>query len=104
VLLYGRSMVEIEQLTARLKTEPDEVCGSKAAHCTVFPPTCTVSVEMEVVANREPKIVTWGSTVASVTGGPTPTSIERTSEKQVHKLENVTLRTPLMPGDRITWE
>ena|SRR5215831_8615775 len=104
VLLYGRSMTEIEQLTARLKTAPEEVCSSKATHCTVFPATCTVSVEMEIIANGEPKIVTWGSTVASITGGRTPTSIERTAEGAARKLENVTLRTALLPGDRIIWE
>jgi hypothetical protein len=104
VLLYGRSMAEVEQLTARLKTAPDEVCGSKATHCTVFPSTCTVSVEMEIIVNGEPKIVSWGSTVTNVTGGRLATRVERTIEGTSRKLENVNLRTPLQPGDRIMWE
>ncbi|MFZ0594016.1 MAG: hypothetical protein WAM39_26400 [Bryobacteraceae bacterium] len=109
VLLGANSTAGLERLAAQLLAEPASVCGDKSAHCTAFPESCSVSVEMEIVVNGAPRTVMWGSRVGSVAihprrvellrpyaGRPTPVEMDPSDPNA--------FRLPLLPGDRITWE
>jgi hypothetical protein len=102
VLLRAKSAKAMEDLSARLQAAPDEVCSPQSDRCTVFPEGSTVSISMEIVVNGTPKVVIWGSSLGSVTGGRPATSLERTTSGRLESLRSG-LTTPLLPGDRISF-
>jgi len=102
ILLSARSQAELEQLGARLKASPDEVCGARSSRCTVFPESCTVSAEMEIIVNGSPKAVSWGSILGSVAQGHPEATIERAGVP-VKMNAGDPLRTALVPGDKISF-
>jgi hypothetical protein len=105
VLLSARSSKELEELSAQLKMAPDQLCGPQSTRCTVFPEGSTVSISMEIVVNGVPKVVLWGSVLGSVTGGRPVTNLDRMTSARFEsvKLAAEPLRTPLLPGDRVTF-
>ena len=105
VLLAGKSLRQIEELTAQLRANPDQVCSTQARQCAVFPEGSTVSIMMEIVVNGAPKVVIWGSALGSATGGKPATSLERniSGSFETVRLVGDGLRTPLLPGDRVTF-
>jgi hypothetical protein len=107
VLLGANSADEMSRLSAGLRN-PESVCYPGAAHCTVFPEACSVSVEMKVIVNGEPQTAIWGARLSSIVqhphrlivrrlynGQPTPVRIDVRDPKA--------LLFPLLPGDRIDW-
>ena len=105
VLLAAKSTRQIEDLTAQLRANPDDVCGPQSVQCAVFPEGSTVSIMMEVVVNGTPKVVIWGSALGAATGGQPATLLERNISGRFEpvKLYGDTLRTPLLPGDRVSF-
>jgi hypothetical protein len=103
VLLAAKSMKQIEDLTAQLKADPDRVCSGQSASCAVFPEGSTVSILMEITVNGAPKVVIWGSALGSATGGQPAARLERNISGHFEpvRLFGDTLRTPLLPGDRV---
>jgi hypothetical protein len=103
VLLGAGSAKEIDELSAQLRAAPDRVCSPQSVRCTVFPATATVSISMEIVVNGVAKVVLWGSSLGSVTGGQPASALERMSAGHFEpvKLDGEPLRTPLLPGDRV---
>ena len=109
VLLGADSADEIDRLTAQMLTDPNSVCGGRSIHCTVFPDTCTVSLQMEVVVNDVPRAVIWGSLLASVVRNPHQIELYRPSagrltHVKVDPADPKAIRMPLLPGDRINWD
>ena len=109
VLLGANSTAEIDSLAARLLSEPDSVCGPASANCTVFPEACSVSAEMEIVVNAVPKVVLWGSSLASVATNPQQVTLRRFYEGKLRPIEidprdKEALRLPLLPGDQLRWK
>ena len=109
VLLGAGSTDELDRLATQLLRDPESICGGKSIHCTVFPETCTVSLDLEVVVNGAPRTVLWGSSVASV--APRARQIEllrsdggRPTQLQIDPNNPNALRLALKPGDRINWE
>jgi hypothetical protein len=105
VLLAAKSFKQIEELSAQLKADPDRVCSGQSASCAVFPEGSTVSILMEVTVNGAPKVVIWGSALGSATGGQPATLLERNISGHFESvmLLGDTLRTLLLPGDRVTF-
>ena len=106
VLLGGRSQTELEGLSAQL-SNPEVVCSDHSPHCAVFPDACSVSVEMEVFVNGEPRSVLWGSLLGSVIKQPHQLEMKRLYRgvlRPVRLEENdpKCLLLPLLPGDRVT--
>jgi hypothetical protein len=109
VLLGARSASELAALAARLAADPDSVCTGRLAHCTVFPELCSVSVQMEMVVNGEPRRVLWGSLLGAVAVRPKTVQLSRMyaghpTPVEVDVSDPNALRLPLLPGDRLTWE
>jgi hypothetical protein len=109
VLLGADSAEEIDGLTRQLLADPNSVCGDRSRHCSVFPDTCTVSLQMEVVVNGVPRAVIWGSLLASVVRNPRQVELSRSSAAglthvKIDPADPKALRTPLLPGDRIEWD
>jgi hypothetical protein len=109
VLLGAGAAAELDRLTAQLQSDPESVCGGKSAHCTVFPETCTASVEMQIVVNGMPRTINWGNVLDSVAAHPRHVEVLRLDAGrlvpvEVDALDPAALKLPLMPGDRITWE
>ena len=109
VLLGARSASELAALAARVATDPDSVCGGQTARCTVFPELCSVSVQMEIVVNGEPRRVLWGSSLGAVAVRPKTVQLlrmyaGRPTPVEVDVSDPNALRLPLLPGDRLTWE
>jgi len=109
VLLGAGSADELDRLATRLLAGPASVCGAASPDCTVFPPTCTVSLEIEIVVNGAPRTVLWGSFLASV--APHPRHLEllrlhagRPTPVVIDPADPNALRLPLLPGDRVTWD
>lgn len=109
ILLGAGSKNELEQLTGQLARDPSAVCAPEAARCIVFPQSCTVALEMELIVNGRPKYLTWGTTLHSL--APKPASIEllrvysgRLVPVHIDSADPKALRLPLLPGDRITWK
>jgi hypothetical protein len=103
VLLGARSIKEIEELSARLKAAPDDVCSPQSVQCAVFPEGSTVSISMEIVVNGAPQVVLWGSVVGSVTGGRPASRLERMASGSLEVLPNGNPTIRLLPGDRISF-
>lgn len=108
VLLGAASEEKIVQLTARLLTEPESVCASDFAQCTVFPEACTVSVEIEIVLNGRNQRVLWGSDLAEFANGHPNVNLFRRYKGRLAPVEldahdHEALHVPLLPGDVIRW-
>lgn len=109
ILLGAGSKNELEQLTSQLTRDPSTVCTPDSARCTIFPETCTVALEMELLVNGQPRYLTWGTSLYSL--APKPASVEllrayRGKLVPVHidAADPQALRLPLLPRDRITWK
>jgi hypothetical protein len=109
VLLGAGTVGELDRLTMQLATDPESVCGGKATHCTVFPETCTASLDIEIVVNGAPRTVAWGNMLDSIALHPRHVEMLRADAGRLVPVEIDSsdpgaLRLPLLPGDRITWE
>jgi len=108
VLLSAGSADEIERLSAMVIQNPGSVCGTNMPNCTVFPAGCSASLGMEVVLNRKPLTIPWGSSLASVVGQRVSFTIHRLHRGRFFPLvmdwgDREALRLPLLPGDSIAW-
>ena len=104
VLLGAASAGELDRLAARLSSDPDSVCPSR--QCTIFPDTCTVSLELEITLNGAPPAVPWGSTLGSVAPPSGMLQIWRLDSGRLRPVhmdiaDPRALRLPLLPGDRV---
>jgi hypothetical protein len=109
ILLGANSVPELNRLAEQLPLDPDGVCGSKSAHCTVFPEACTVSLEIEIVVNNQRRTVSWDSRLASIAPSPSHLTLLRLSAGRLAPVEldpadPAALRLPLLPGDHIVWD
>lgn len=109
VLLGASTRDELDQLAGRLLADPAAVCGGQTLHCTVFPETCTVSVEIEVVVNGAPRRVLWGSTLGNIAPHPRHVALLRYDQGRLAPVElnpadPNALRLPLLPGDHLSWD
>jgi hypothetical protein len=108
VLLGANSTEELDRLTAQLQTAPDSVCGDRSRNCTVFPEACSVSIEMQIVVNGEPRSVQWGTSLGSVAVQPRHLELLRAyagrlMPVKIDASDPEALRLPLLPGDDVTW-
>jgi len=109
VVLGAASTGELDQLGNQLLKSPDSVCGPQSAHCTIFPEACTVSIEMEIVVNRAPRTVLWGSLLSNVVENPRRVELLRPyaghlAPVGINPGDPNALRLPLLPGDHVTWD
>lgn len=109
VLLGAQSRRELEQLGEQLSRDPGSICGEQSRHCTVFPEACSVSLEMEIVVNGVPQLVTWGTVLASVAAHPRHVTLLRLYRGRfvpvhMNAADPQALRLPLLPGDRLRWD
>ncbi len=109
VLLGASASGELDALSARLRTDPDAVCGGRSPHCAVFPEACTVALEMEIIVNGARRSVAWASLLNSVVKNPRKLRLLRLHDGRMTPVEvdasdPDALRLPLLPGDRIEWE
>lgn len=110
VLLGASSLGELDRLGAELLRAPDSICGHRSPHCTVFPDTCTVSLETQIVVNGQKRNVPWRSTLASV--APNARHIELVRRSGVDRFTSLSInaadpeevRIALSPGDQVNWE
>ena len=110
VLLGASSLGELDRLGAELLVAPDSICGDRSLHCTVFPHTCTVSLEMEIVVNGQKRNVPWRSTLASV--APNARHIElmrrlganHVTSQSINPADPEVARAALLPGDQVNWD
>ena len=109
VLLGANSADELERLGVRLVDEPDSVCGPEAKNCTVFPRTCTVSLEMEITVNGISRVIGWRAAV----GGVAPAGKDVRLTRIVNGREvltdlkagaTATRMMVMLPGDRLQWD
>jgi hypothetical protein len=109
VLLGASSPGELDRLSSELLVAPYSICGERSPHCTVFPDTCTVSLEMQIVVNGQKRSVQWRSTLASV--APSARHIElirrsganHVSSQSINPADPEAVRTALLPGDQVNW-
>jgi hypothetical protein len=110
VLLGASSLVELDRLGTQLLAEPHSICGDKSPHCTVFPNTCTVSLEMQVVVNGATRTVPWRSILASVASGARHielvrrSGVDRFTSLSIDTADPEAVRIALSPGDQVSWE
>ncbi len=109
VLLAANSEDELQALGHRLAVDPDSLCTGALSGCVVFPKTCTVSLEIEIVVNGAARAVIWGSPVASVVLRPRRLRVMRIYAGRLTPVEiqaddPQALKLPLLPGDQVTWE
>lgn len=108
VILGADSIPEMDRLSEQM-SQPESICYSGAAHCTVFPQACTVSLELKVTVNGKQRSVNWGSVLGNVTGGLRKVELKRRYAGSlvpiaINPLDPGDLRLPLLPGDRISWK
>jgi hypothetical protein len=109
VLLGASSLVELDRLGAQLLAEPDSICGDRSLHCTVFPDTCTVSLEMQIVVNGATRIVPWRSILASIAPGARHielvrrSGVNRFTSQSINAADPEAVRMVLSPGDKVNW-
>jgi hypothetical protein len=107
-LLGAPSAAELGRLSSQLLAAPASVCGT-SPRCSVFPETCTVSLEIEIVVNGSPRTVLWGSFLSSVAIRPRHVDLQRLYRGrlvpvEINESDPDALRLPLLPGDRVSWE
>lgn len=108
VLLGAGSSGELKRLVNQLITAPDFVCGADSVHCTVFPESCTVSLEIAIRANGVRRTILWGSRLASVAVDAVHIELLRNHGGRLHLVQldpndPEALRLPLLPGDQLNW-
>jgi len=109
VLLGASSLGELDRLSAELLAAPDSICGDRSRHCTVFPSTCTVSLEMQIVVNGQKRSVPWRSTLASVVPGARhielmrQTGAKHVTSQSINPADPEAARATLLPGDQVDW-
>ncbi len=108
VLLGADSREELDGLAMKLANQ-ETVCNPQSTHCVVFPEACSVSVEMEIIVNGRPQMVTWGSILGSIAQDPRNLQVRRLYAGRLRPIEidphdPKALRLPLLPGDRIVWK
>lgn len=108
VLLGAASPAELDRLTNQLLSDPAALCSARPRQCTIFPETCIVSLEIEVIVNGETRTVLWGSSLSSIV--PKPRQIElmrldrgRLVPVDLDSVDPNALRLPLLPGDQVEW-
>jgi hypothetical protein len=109
ILLSAGSKQEIEELTVKLLEDAESVCHTGSRNCTMFPETCTVSLEMRVMVNGVGRTVSWGSTLANVSAHPRSLELlrefaGRPTRVEIDPHDPQALRLPLLPGDRLKWK
>jgi hypothetical protein len=110
VLLGALSLVQLERLGRQLLAEPDSLCGDRSLHCTIFPDTCTVSLEMQIVVNGATRTVPWRSILASVAPGARHIElvrrlgVNRSASQSINAADPEAVRMALSPGDEVNWE
>jgi hypothetical protein len=109
VLLGADSLDELNRLVARLREDPDAVCGGASQHCAAFPVACTVALQIEITVNGAQSVVGWGNTLGSVAEHARTLKLSRLDNGVLTPVEvdagdPNALRLPLLPGDRIEWE
>lgn len=109
ILLSAESTRLLDQLTRELLQYPESVCHAGSRNCTMFPEACTVTLEMEILANGAVRTLPWGSTVAQVSGRTHHVELlrpygGRLTPVQIDATDAQALRLPLLPGDRLTWQ
>lgn len=109
VLLGAASPAELERLTGQLLSDPAALCSARPRQCTIFPETCIVSLEIEVIVNGETRTVLWGSSLSNIAPKPRHLELMRLNRGRLVSVEidaaNPTaLRLPLLPGDQINWQ
>ncbi len=108
VILGADSIPEMERLSEQM-SRPENVCYPGAAHCTVFPQACTVSLEMKITVNGKSQSVIWGSVLGNVTRDLQQVQVKRRYADRlvpirINPVDPEDLRLPLLPGDRIAWK
>jgi len=108
VLLGAGSAAELDRLTNQLLSDPAALCSARQQQCTVFPETCTVSLEIEILVNGESRTVLWGSSVSSIAPRPQQLELMRLDRGRLARVEldaadPNSLRLPLLPGDHVDW-
>jgi len=108
VVLGAPSTAELDRLGTQLVADPVALCDAHPRQCAVFPETCTVSLEIEIVVNGEPRTVLWGSSLSSITPRPRQLELMRLDRGRLAPIElepadPSALRLPLLPGDNIRW-
>ncbi len=109
VLLSGASAAELDGLTAELLADPTSVCRPDSKRCSIFPESCTVSLEIEIVVNGAPQTVLWGSLLSSISPRVLGLKVHRPYRGHLVPVgfdasDPNALRLPLLPGDHISWE
>lgn len=104
VLLGAPSQRELEARAAALLADPDSVCGEGSAECVVFPEVCTVSPEIEVTVNGQPKVYTWATPLSAVAAEARSVKLTRTLDGRprtiaIDAADGNALRMPMLPGD-----
>ncbi len=108
ILLSAESTVDLDRLTGQLLSDPAALCKSRPRQCTIFPETCTVSLEIEIVVNGEPRTVLWGSSLSSIASKPQQLELMRPDRGRLAPVkldlsDPSALRLPLLPGDHVDW-
>ena len=72
----------------------------------VFPEVCTVSPEIEVAVNGQPKVYTWATPLSAAAGRARSVKITRMIEGKARTIpvdpaDANALRMPMLPGDEI---
>lgn len=109
VVIGASSIPELDRLGVQLLADPESVCGSKSPHCTAFPDSTIVSLQMSIVVNGTPRVVAWGSSIATVAARPKHVELLRLYSGRLTPVEiapddPAALRLPLLPGDRLTFD
>lgn len=108
VLLGAESPDDLTGLAKELQTNPDSVCNDSSTHCTVFPEACSVSIEMNIVVNKKPQTVIWGTPLSRVVEHATSIQLQRLYKGRLVPVhldadDPEALSLPLLPDDHLTW-
>ena len=71
--------------------------------CTAFPPLCTASLEINITVNGVPRMVIWGTTIEGVARNAHKVTLPRLPIP-IDVSDPAAMRTPLIHGDKLTWE
>ena len=109
VLLGADSPAQLDRLSADLLASPDSVCTPESTQCTVFPTTCTASIEMPVVVNGVMQQIAWRTQLFTITRGAKQIELirrvdGRAKSTPIDPNDGQATRTQLMPGDRVNWD
>lgn len=108
VLLGADSIADLDRLSAGLNAG-SALCTLDSEQCTVFPEACSISIEMKIVLNGQPRAVIWGTTLAgAIASQPRNIKLERVdagrlTPVQIDAGDPRALQLPLLPGDHVSW-